>query len=181
MLSNFQKEKLQRFFNILDWDRNGVIEEDDFIAIAENLCILWDIKEDTAEYAKVMDRFTQGWKRFNFYISNNEKHANWDHLVAFADKYIVNSDLDDFNALVGDFAGEIFDNFDTNNDGYISIDEFIDLFVAYRIEVRYAAKAFRSIDQNGDEQISRAELVNAVKEFFRSDNPDAPGNALFGL
>ena len=72
-----------------------------------------------------------------------------------------------FAAYVDEFAGEIFDNFDADKDGYISLDEFIDMFCAYRIEVRYAAKSFRKIDLNHDDLISRGELISAVKEFFQ--------------
>lgn len=180
MLSDLQTNKLERFFYILDFDRNGIIEEADFLAIAENLCVLWGLDEDSAEHAKVMSSFAEDWKQFNFFVNNNDEKANWDHLVEFADKMIVNGDPELFATYVDGFAGEIFDNFDTDGDGYISLNEFIDLFVAYRIEVRFAAKAFRKIDLNHDDLISRGELISAVKEFFRSDDPDAPGNWLFG-
>ena len=50
MLTDLQLNKLEKFFYILDYDRNGAIEEDDVVAIAENLCILWNVKEDNPEY-----------------------------------------------------------------------------------------------------------------------------------
>ncbi|MBV6648080.1 MAG: EF-hand domain-containing protein, partial [Cyclobacteriaceae bacterium] len=106
---------------------------------------------------------------------------NWDHWVHFAEEVIVNGDEDVFNQYVDEFVGEIFDNFDTDNDGYIDLDEYIDLLVGYRIEVRFAAKSFRKLDRNKDNLISRGELISAVKEFFRSDVEDAPGNWLFGM
>ncbi|MEQ9405836.1 MAG: EF-hand domain-containing protein [Cyclobacteriaceae bacterium] len=180
MLSELQTNKLERFFYILDFDRNGIIEEADFLAIAENLCVLWGVREESAEYVKVMNSFAEDWKSFNHFVNNDDGKANWDHLVEFADKMIVNGDPEMFASYVDGFTGEVFDNFDSDRDGYISLNEFIDLFVAYRIEVRFAAKAFRKIDLNHDDLISRGELISAVKEFFRSDDPEAPGNWLFG-
>ncbi|MEP5610626.1 MAG: EF-hand domain-containing protein [Cyclobacteriaceae bacterium] len=180
MLTELQTNKLERFFYILDFDRNGVIEEQDFLAIAENLCVLWRLREGSAEHSKVISKFSSEWKRFYHFVNNDEGIANWAHLVEFADKVIINGDTDLYNNYVDDFAGEIFDNFDTDKDGYINLDEFIDLFCAYRIEVRFAAKAFRKIDLNHDDLISRGELISAVKEFFRSNDEDAPGNWLFG-
>lgn len=180
MLTEFQTNKLERFFYILDFDRNGIIEEDDFVAIAENLCVLWRLREGSVEHTKVITKFSDEWKKFHHFVNNDEGVANWNHLVEFADKVIINGDVDLYNKYVDDFAGEIFDNFDTDKDGYVSLDEFIDLFCAYRIEVRFAAKAFRKIDLNHDDLISRGELISAVKEFFRSNDEQAPGNWLFG-
>lgn len=181
MLTELQLNKLEKFFYILDYDRNGAIERDDFIGIAENLCILWNVKENDPEHDKIVKKFSDSWEQFDFFI-NNEKsgRASWDHWLHFAEERIINGDETVFNAYVDNYVGGIFDNFDSNKDGYINLDEFIDLFVAYRIEVRFAAKAFRKLDRNKDDLISRGELITAVKEFFRSDDPDAPGNWLFG-
>lgn len=180
MLTTLQKNKLERFFYILDFDRNGVIEKDDFIAIAENLCILWGLREGEEEYHKVQSRFSSGWDRFNLYVNNNSGKASWSDWQLFAEEVMIGGDEQLFNNYVEELCGDLFDNFDTDRDGYISLEEFIDLFVAHRIEVRFAAKSFRNLDKSKDGKISRGELIDAVKEFFRSDDPDAPGNWLFG-
>jgi Ca2+-binding EF-hand superfamily protein len=180
MLTILQENKFERFFYILDFDRNGVIEKDDFVAIAENLCILWGLKEGDEEYNKVQIRFSEGWDKFNHYVNNDTGKASWEDWKRFAETVMIDSDEKTFNTYVEELCGELFDNFDTDRDGYISLEEFIDLFVAHRIEVRFAAKSFRNLDKSKDGQISRGELLDAVKEFFRSDDPDAPGNWLFG-
>lgn len=180
MPTTLQINKLERFFYILDYDRNGVIEKDDFEAIAENLCILWGLKEGEEGYNKVFKRFIDGWDKFNFYVNDNTGKASWEDWKRFAEEVMIYGDKDQFDRFVEEFTGELFDNFDTDKDGYISLDEFIDLFVAHRIEVRFAAKSFRNLDKSKDGVISRGELIDAVKEFFRSDDPNAPGNWLFG-
>jgi Ca2+-binding EF-hand superfamily protein len=180
MLTLLQINKLERFFYILDFDRNGIIQKDDFEAIAENLCILWGLKEGEIEYQKVLNRFSADWDKFNFYVNNNAGKASWEDWKRFAEDVLVGGSKELFDNYVEEFTGELFDNFDTDKDGYISLDEFIDLFVAYRIEVRFAAKSFRNLDTSKDGQISRGELIEAVKQFFRSDDPDASGNWLFG-
>ena len=180
MLTELQINKLERFFYILDFDRNGIIEKEDFIGIAENLCILWRICEGEEKYDKIKSRFEDGWNHFNRFVNNNDGKANWDHWIHFAEEVIVKGDEDIFSDYVDEFVGEIFDNFDVDKDGYIDLDEYIDLLVGYRIEVRFAAKSFRKLDRNYDDLISRGELIRAVKEFFRSNDHDAPGNWLFG-
>ncbi len=181
MLTELQINKLERFFYVLDYDRNGIIEKKDFIGIAENLCILQSIKEGEEGYERVMKRFEDGWNQFNLFVNNNENRANWNHWIHFAEEVLVNGKEDVFIACVEKYVGEIFDNFDMNKDGYINLDEFIDLFVSCRIEVRFAAKTFRRLDLNKDELISRRELMKAIVEFFRSDDPEAIGNWLFSF
>ena len=70
--------------------------------------------------------------------------------------------------------------FDENNDGYLSLKEYLDIFMSFRLEVRYSAKAFTKLDKNRDDQISREELGDAVREFFRGDDENANENWLFG-
>ena len=180
MLSELQKRKMRRFFHVLDFDKNGIIEEADFRAIAENLCILWRYDEDTLEYVRTMSQHSEAWNSFNHVINNEMSTATEDHFMLFADKAIVNCNELLFDEFNNSFTGEVFDNFDTNKDGHISLDEFIDLFVGYRIEVRYSAKAFRSLDRNNDGLITKDELLESVKEFFRSDDENSRGNWLFG-
>ena len=48
MLSAFQETKLRLFYNILDYDKNGFIEVDDFEGIGENICLILEIEEDDA-------------------------------------------------------------------------------------------------------------------------------------
>lgn len=180
MLTDLQKNKLERFFYILDFDRNGYIQKEDFIGTGENLCILWGLSYDDENYKRIMAKYEDSWNKFNFYIGNTGDRVNWEHWITFAEEVIVNGDISMYNKYVEDFVGEIFDNFDTDKDGYINLDEFIDLFVSYHIEVRYAAKSFRKLDTNKDGIISRGELLEGVKQYFRSDDPDAPGNWLFG-
>ena len=50
MLTDLQAKKLTHYFNVLDYNNNGLIQESDFIAIAENLCVLWGFKEGTDDY-----------------------------------------------------------------------------------------------------------------------------------
>ena len=109
MLTPFQKRKQIHFFQILDFDRNGLIQRKDFEDIAENLSV-----------------------------------------------------------------------FDTDHNGYISLNEYLDLFIGLRIEVRFAPMSFAKLDLNQDGQISKNELVKSVEEFLKSNDPSASGNWLFG-
>lgn len=182
MLTELQKEKMTHYFNILDFDNNGVIEKEDFTAIAENLNILWGYQEGSENYEKIIKKFEDSWLTFRERVDYDDFHnATPDEWLEFTDKHIINGGDEFFDQYVFDVTREIFDHFDTNRDGFISLDEYIDLFMAYRIEIRYSAKSYTKLDLNDDDLLSREEMLSAVDEFFRSDDRDAPGNWLYGF
>lgn len=182
MLTEIQEKKLTHYFNVLDFDSNKLIEKDDFTSIGENLCILWGFKPGSDRYNEYITKCENLWVSFREFINQEiEESASLQEWLEFADKGIVNGSDELYEKHVNQFVKDIFDVFDANGDGFISLDEYIDLFMAYRIEIRYSAKSFTKIDLNKDDLISREELLSAVREFYRSNDKDAPGNWLFGF
>lgn len=180
MLTEIQKSKLLHYFNVLDYDKNGMLEEDDFLAIGENLSILWGHDYEGEEYRETIETFRQQWIDISGYIGQDLEMISKEQWLAFADQTIVNGNPSMYEKYINNLTNEILNNFDTDKDGFISMMEFVDFFVGYRIEVRYSAKAFTKLDINKDGQVSREELSLALKDFFTSDDPNATGNWLFG-
>lgn len=182
MLTEIQEKKLTHYFKVLDFDNNELIEKDDFISIGENLCILWGFKPGSEQHVEYISKCENLWVSFRQFINQEiEESANLDEWLEFADKGIVNGSDELYEKHVNQFVKDTFDVFDANGDGFISLDEYIDLFMAYRIEIRYSAKSFTKIDLNKDDLISKDELISAVSEFYRSNDTEAPGNWLFGF
>ena len=136
MISDIQKRKLKRLYGVLDFDDNGYIEESDFTSIGENLCILWGLDEDTEEHISVMGRFSEAWKQFSFHTNNVDEGITWESILQLADKFFVKKEGEQMSRHIEEFVGEIFDKFDSNGDGFISLNEYFDFFMAYRIEIR---------------------------------------------
>ena len=181
MLSELQINKLKHYFNILDNNGNGFIEQDDFVGIGENLAVLWDILPGTKEYNQIINGTTQQWKGLLATIDAQDlRRASMKEWLSFADKYIVNGERKDYDHYIRSVVDGIFGMFDQNGDKVISFKEYIDLFMAFRIEIRHSAKSFVNLDVNNDGFISKDELELAVEEFYRSDDPNAKGNWLFG-
>lgn len=180
MLTPLQEKKLTHYFNILDFDKNGILEKQDFTNIGINLSMNLGIFEGSEEYDKLIRKSEHIWHSFKHFMQDNSQ-ATLDRWLDFADKNIVNGSDELYEKHVNAVTREIIQLFDTDNDGYLSLEEYIELFVAYRIDVKYSAKSFLKLDTNSNEIISYDELLEAVRQFYRSDDKHAPGNWLFGF
>ncbi len=178
MLSDLQTQKLTHYFNVLDFDSNGLLEEDDFVGVGENLAILLGFDFDSAEFNEVLDVFKKQWIAIHSSIGTDSHQVTLEQWLTFADQGLVNSTASN---SVKQWTFDIISLFDTDKDELISMMEYVDFFVAYHIEVRYSAKSFQRLDLNNDGFISREELLEAINQFFTSDNPDDRGNWLFGF
>lgn len=178
MLSPLQVKKQTHFFNILDFDNNGFIQQDDFEAIADNLCIIRDFDLDTPEYDTVKEMTDAIWNTLIPFVNGTE--GNLQHWLQFMNALMDPKHEEQYKKYIQNFVSSIYRLFDLNDDGFISQTEYIDLFIGMRIEVRFAPKAFRKLDENNDGRLSKEEVFHAVDEFMRSTDPDATGNWLFG-
>ena len=166
---------------MLDQDRNGILDMHDFTKIGEALCILWRYRPGTAEYKRVMAQSENSWHMFESYFESQKAQANLSHFLHFFDQMLSPERDEMYQNWVTHVLGDVFDSFDLNNDGVISLDEYVDMFMCYHIKVKYSAKAFLKLDRNGDNQVSKAELLEAINDFFKSNDPKSSGNWLFGF
>ena len=118
---------------------------------------------------------------FQKYFNAQGKEANQNQFLQFYDAIISAKDKTLYREFVSLMIGNIFDSFDLNNDGLISTDEYTDMFLCYHIPIKHSAKAFVKLDRNGDDSVTKSELMEAVDEFFLSSDPASRGNWLFGF
>lgn len=182
MLTPLQGKKLTHYFNVLDFDRNGILEKQDFTNIGINLAMNLGMHEGDDDFKDLVQKSEQIWLSFRSFIKGEiDDTATLGEWLRFADKNIVNGSPELYEKHVNIVASEIIRLFDTDDDGYLSLEEYIELFVAYRIDVKYSAKSFVKLDTNYNEEISYDELLEAIRQFYRSDDEKAPGNWLFGF
>ena len=183
MLSEFLKNKLIHFFKLLDQDGNGHWQLEDFSEIAERLRMEFGFTYESKENKFLVDRCVNFFYKLLGNISHSgEQTISEGEWLKYADRALVNSSnpesLDDFIEFM---VGFFFDLFDENHDGYISAEEYADLFLIYKIDIKYSAKAFINLDINRDGRLSRTELLYAFETFITSDEKETKGNWIFGF
>lgn len=179
MLSEFQKKKLTRYFRVYDVDDDGVIGPTDFERVVENLRVLHGLDPDSSGHRGLRSGYTRRWEAVcasadadeDGTVDLTEWLIYWDGVLEDADRF-----ADEVSTL----AERLFDFFDLDEDDRLGPDEFCDFFAAYGLGATIARQIFVDLDLDGDGAISRREMVLMAQQFFRSDDPEAPGSRLFG-
>lgn len=160
--------KLDRSFTWYDADRNGFIEERDLLTLAsvhgsqsitDNYHRLWKTLVDN------LDRDGDG------RVSRVEFHHGMAN--AFPDETA-------YRAFFQVAVDVILSVGDTDGDGMLSIAEWTALQAAHGTPVEEAQASFHLLDIDASGFLTRAEILEAVREYYTATDPDAPGNHLFG-
>jgi len=181
MLSLVQTKKLTHLFNILDMNKNGILEEEDFRSIGKNISVALNWESHGLDYEDVMVKCNHIYKVIFGYIPHSEVDNItldlWLHYFDFG--LSIDEDMV-INDIISLFLNEVFEMFDQNHDGCITENEYIDMFKIYGLDLTYTSKGFESLATDGNQKISKEELKNGLMEFFTSSNVESRGNWTFG-
>jgi Ca2+-binding EF-hand superfamily protein len=172
-MADIQERKLMRHFDLLDIDRNGYIEQDDIVAFAERITEAAGAMGTPQSQAlrKEGDRL---WQSLQMQLD-----ADGDQRIS-RDEFISAGDLDMIMKEAVKFGVASFDVTDTDQDGKISLAEWIRRDQKLGVAKADSQKGFQQLDHDGDGFVSKAEYSKGVEEFYMSDDDAAPGNWAFG-
>ena len=175
-MTEIQRHKAMHFFHVSDRDSNGILEEEDFTLVGDGI-------SDQIGHAKnSSERLSLKVKTYSLFllilkdIGKSEATLTPEEWLMFYENYVLVKS-NDYILQASDY---LFSLFDQDEDGYIDKDEYLDMFKAYDLYSANALKAFDLLDLNGDEKISKQELIMAFSEFFLSSDAEAAGNWIFG-
>jgi len=181
MLQELQIRKLEHLFRIIDFDHNGLLQKSDFQSIADNVAIFTGIIEDDDHDNLLREEGNMIWGFIQAYFQQpNLQNIDSKQWIEFMENFFFGADDEVLDQNITFIVNRLQSVFDKNKDQLISRLEFMSIFVSFRVEVRFANQCFKAMDLNGDGFISTDELVHAAMDFFKSNDPDALGNKLFG-
>lgn len=179
MLSDIQEKKLRHFFYVMDDNDNKVLQPDDFTSVASKISDILGHPRDSTQRLQLQVRSYRLFIQLLTDIGKEETTITLNEWLGLFDR-ILHGKSTFIKSYVYRTATYIFSMFDQNNDRYITIDEYKDMFRVYDIDMKYLEMGFKRLDFNNDGQISKTELVSGFSDFFLSSDPDAPGNWIFG-
>lgn len=179
MLSELRTRKFTALFACFDFDKNGVLEKGDYEHFAQNLSQAYNLTPGTAAHATMHAETMALWD-FVHQVADQDG----DHRITpaeFITAYTALTDNDEtFHQLLGSYAAYVIRTGDQDGDGRLDEDEYATILWCYGIPDADARAAFRHLVTDGSGYLTNTAMEIVFAEFFRSDDPAAPGNWMIG-
>ncbi len=179
MLSEFRRRKLTRFFAVVDADGDGVFTAADTELVAERLARLRGLDPASSEHASFRAGFMYYWqdvrRACDSDVNGRVTLSEW---IAYHE--VMLADAARFEATAQNSAGLMFALVDADEDGVISPEEYGTWMRAWGMtDDESSAEVLRRINPGGG-GLTREAVLERTREFFYSEDPDAPGNWAMG-
>lgn len=179
MLSNFQRMKLDRRFALLDLDASGSLTAADYDELSLRVCKGAGVEAESEQGKAIHEAFKGLWDALaGKYDRDGNGRITRDEWVDSVARSVIEQEA--FDRVIEPVVRTVLAAYDADGDGVLSGGEYRALAVAMSVPGADAEVAFGHLDQSGDGSLSRDELVQAVKEFYTSADPHAPGNWFYG-
>lgn len=178
-MTELQRIKQIHYFNVLDYDGDGVLEQQDFLDVADRLAELRGYREGSSRHSAVRQEILRMWTNARALSGAEHKtQITLEDWLAHEEKVLDSSVL--IHSYVQGIAQALFDMLDADNDGIIDEPEYTQFFHAFRGDDDGADRAFQKLDADDSGHLTREQFLEAVTDFHLSDDPEARGNWLFG-
>ncbi|MEO0867836.1 MAG: EF-hand domain-containing protein [Cyanobacteria bacterium J06642_11] len=179
MLTDIQTRKLTKLFHLYDANKDGVLVQQDFIALATRLATLREELQASPQHSKILAHLQQDWHCLcQVADQDQDAHITLDEWLAYYDQVL--DDIKQYASRVIALVTLLFDVFDHNNDGHINEQEWISLLSVFNVLPIYASSIFLNLDVNQDGALNQDEVLTLVHDFFYLNEPSAPANFMFG-
>jgi Ca2+-binding EF-hand superfamily protein len=178
MGDDIRVRKLARYFDDLDSNDDGLLDESDFAQAAERYLSALGIEPDSETGVELTEECLTLWQEYLRPIdTTGDGQLSRDQLAAAFGRMSEAQVAGQIDAT----ADAYFRIMDADGDGVASEHEFLRLMTAAaRLTEEDAGVAYARLDPVGVGHLTKEQFQRAAREFFFSEDPDAPGNLLFG-
>ncbi|MFE7133966.1 EF-hand domain-containing protein [Streptomyces sp. NPDC057638] len=163
----------------IDIDRNGLIERQDLLGLASQVLLTFSEPSSTPKGQALMGAFDRFWDTLAAHCDTDRDgritpaEYRTGMLAAFVD-----GDL--FDQIFQPAAEALAVIADTDGDGTIDRSEFQAMEAVLGVAENQSHIAFDRLDTDANGTLEVSEYLAAVRGYYTSDDPDAPGNWLYG-
>ncbi|GAA1354267.1 EF-hand domain-containing protein [Saccharothrix algeriensis] len=178
MTSVLKDHKFSIVFDWFDQGKDGRLTQDDFQATARMFAQVAR-EDDHATVTALHDAFDAWWGLvLEHGDTDGDGGVSREEFITVMQVNVTAPEH--FDGAVMAIADAVINALDTDDDGVLSLDEYVRLFEALGIPREFAREAFAKLDRDGDGTVSHTEFRQAISDFYLSADPDAPGNYLLG-
>ena len=179
MLTDIQIRKLTKLFRLYDANDDGVLVQQDFIALATRLANLRQDVRVSPHYDQILAHLQQDWMCLcEVADQNSDARITLGEWLAYYEQIL--NDIKQYASRVIALVRLLFDTFDQDGDGKISEQEWISLLSIFNVLPIYASSIFLNLDANQDGVLNQDEVLTLIHDFFYINEPSAPANFMFG-
>jgi Ca2+-binding EF-hand superfamily protein len=170
--------KMKHVFEMLDVTKDGFLAEDDFAELAAGIAKLMPGAQNQRKIRDFHDAMV-GWWRGLLPVMKKNRDGKVGPREFCDAMHNVMIDQDRFEVF-RPVAVTWFHLYDADDSNSLSLDEFQTLSKTLQISESDTAAGFRKFDANGDGELSEDEFITVARQFYAGEDPDAPGNWLYG-
>lgn len=178
-ISDFRKKKLLFLFNVFfDVNQSGEIDLKDFELAIEKVCQLRGWSAGSAKNTETHDVMIKIWEGLRSKADkDNDGQVSVEEWCNMWDAYA--KDPSTAMEWQNRYMNFMFDLEDASNDGGIDAAEFSLVCSSYGLDKKECEEAFKKMSQ-GREEVTREQFAQLWQEYFSAEDPNAPGNFIFG-
>jgi len=170
---SFWERKMRSYFRVLDVDKDSVLTMKDFERLADRYVEIGKLDEVKAK--QVRRKIQKIWLD---YFEKDAKNGQMNE-IEFVEAIRAREALIFETAM--QVHGLYFDLMDLSGDGFVQKDEFQIFHKVFSIDnEKQTAECFKSLDTDGDGQLSYEEFTHAGYEYFGSGDESLPSKYLYG-
>ena len=165
--NEFWKKKAYRAIQVRDTNKDGCISKADFDLVVERYR---EMGVSEKHLQKLEDHFAKKCAKFGMVGGASLTYEQFasEHAKTAKDKDRAR------------FFDVMFDIIDTNENGVISYEEWVQYYKAVGIDTKYARASFDAMDANGDGVISKEEFTAYIVEYMFTAEDKLHSSILYG-
>jgi hypothetical protein len=183
MIGDLQRLKASHYFALIDESGDGLVEAEDFELRAERLADAQNVT-DPDERAQLRQRVMSWWEHLcaladiddDDRVTREEWQTYWEALQASVNQGGETGERT-LQSLERAARGT-FQAMNKTGSSHVTESEYEEWLAAWGVDESKAA--FDRLDRDDSGGLTEENLVEAVKEFYLSNDPQAPGNVLYG-
>ncbi|MBI3269406.1 MAG: EF-hand domain-containing protein [Planctomycetes bacterium] len=179
MITDLHRRKFTARFRHMDCDGSGQLTKEDFVTLAERLIAARPSPPTPASATRIREAYARMWEGMQRHAdTDGDQRITLDEYVQACGRMVEQPER--FDRLIGELAPIVLRLYDMNGDDTLSLSEFLTMTRALSLADDAATDMFRRLDRDGSGTLSVTEICAAVREFYLSADPNAPGNWFFG-